>query len=150
MKTFSPKTEELPEKWYLVDAKDKVLGRLASRIASVLRGKNMPAFAPHINMNTHVIVINADKIKLSGKKWSDKIYYRHTQYPGGIRSASARELHEKKPTELVRRAVWGMIPHNRLGRATMKRLRIYAGADHPHKAQQPEPVTLTSTKNEEN
>jgi large subunit ribosomal protein L13 len=149
MKTFSPKPGDLPERWYLVDAKDKVLGRLASQIASVLRGKQLPSFAPHANMNTHVVVINADKIKLTGKKWTDKTYFWHTQYPGGLRSASARELHAKKPTELLRRAVRGMIPHTRLGRATMTRLRIYAGDNHPHKAQMPEPITLTVRKTKE-
>ena len=149
MKTYSPKAEDLPEKWYLVDAGGEVLGRLSSRIASVLRGKNLPTFAPHVNMNTHVVVINADKVKLTGKKWRDKIYFWHTRYPGGLRSASAREVHQKKPTELVRRAVWGMIPHNRLGRASMKRLRIYVGEEHPHEAQKPEPIKLSARKSKE-
>jgi large subunit ribosomal protein L13 len=149
MKTYSPKAGELPERWYLVDAKDRVLGRLASRIAAVLRGKHLSGFAPHVDMNTHVVVINADKIRLTGKKWQDKTYYWHTQYPAGLRSASARALHEKKPTELLRRAVRGMIPHNRLGRATMKRLRVYAGEQHPHQAQRPEPLNLTARKTKE-
>ena len=146
MKTYTPKQGDLTEKWYVVDAQDQILGRLAARIAAVLRGKRMPTFTPYANMQTHVIVVNADKVRLTGKKMKTKTYYRHTLYPGGIRSTTAEQLLQKKPTELVRRAVRGMIPHNRLGSATMKRLRIYAQPTHPHQAQNPEPLQLITRK----
>lgn len=144
--TFSPKKESFEETWYIVDAKDQILGRLASRIAIVLRGKHLPIFAPHVSPRTHIIVINADKIKLTGKKWTDKIYYWHSGYPGGLKSASAGKMMKDKPTELIRRAVWGMIPKNRLGHATMKRLRIFTGSDHPHEAQQPQSLKIETRK----
>ena len=146
MKTYTPKQGDLTEKWYVVDAQDQILGRLAARIAAVLRGKRMPTFTPYVNMQTHVIVVNAGKVRLTGKKMKTKIYYRHTLYPGGIRSTTAEQLLQKKPTELVRRAVRGMIPHNRLGSATMKRLRIYAQPTHPHQAQNPESLQLITRK----
>lgn len=146
MKTYTPKQGDLTEKWYVVDAQDQILGRLAARIAAVLRGKRMPTFTPYVNMQTHVIVVNADKVRLTGKKMKTKTYYHHTLYPGGIRSTTAEQLLQKKPTELVRRAVRGMIPHNRLGSATMKRLRIYAQPTHPHQAQNPEPLQLITRK----
>ena len=146
MKTYTPKQGDLTEKWYVVDAQDQILGRLAARIAAVLRGKRMPTFTPYANMQTHVIVVNADKVRLTGKKMKTKTYYHHTLYPGGIRSTTAEQLLQKKPTELVRRAVRGMIPHNRLGSATMKRLRIYAQPTHPHQAQNPEPLQLITRK----
>ena len=146
MKTYTPKQGDLTEKWYVVDAQDQILGRLAARIAAVLRGKCLPTFTPYANMQTHVIVVNAGKVRLTGKKLKTKTYYHHTLYPGGIRSTTAEQLLQKKPTELVRRAVRGMIPHNRLGSATMKRLRIYAQPTHPHKAQNPEPLQLITRK----
>ena len=146
MKTYTPKQGDLTEKWYVVDAQDQILGRLAARIAAVLRGKCMPTFTPYANMQTHVIVVNAGKVRLTGKKLKNKTYYHHTLYPGGIRSTTAEQLLQKKPTELVRRAVRGMIPHNRLGSATMKRLRIYAQPTHPHQAQNPEPLQLITRK----
>jgi large subunit ribosomal protein L13 len=146
VKTYTPKQGDLTEKWYVVDAQDQILGRLAARIAAVLRGKCMPTFTPYANMQTHVIVVNADKVRLTGKKMKTKTYYRHTLYPGGIRSTTAEQLLQKKPTELLRRAVRGMIPHNRLGSATMKRLRIYAQPTHPHQAQNPEPLQLITRK----
>jgi large subunit ribosomal protein L13 len=146
MKTYAPKKDDIAEKWYVVDAKDQILGRLAARIAAVLRGKRLPTFTPYANMQTHVIVVNADKVRLTGKKLKTKTYYRHTLYPGGIRSATAEQLLQKKPTELMRHAVRGMIPHNRLGNATMKRLRIYAEPTHPHQAQNPEPLPLVTRK----
>lgn len=138
--TASAKSHELQEQWYVVDAEGQVLGRLASEIAYVLRGKHMPNYTPHANMRTHVIVVNADKVVLTGDKWVEKKYYRHSNWVGGLREASARELREKKPTELLRIAVWGMLPKNRLGRATMSRLRLYASPEHPHAAQQPQPL----------
>jgi len=146
VKTYTPKQGDLTEKWYVVDAQDQILGRLAARIAAVLRGKCLPTFTPYANMQTHVIVVNAGKVRLTGKKMKTKTYYRHTLYPGGIRSTTAEQLLQKKPTELVRRAVRGMIPHNRLGSATMKRLRIYAQPTHPHQAQNPEPLQLITRK----
>jgi len=142
MKTMSAKAAELQERWYLVDAKDQVLGRLASRIANVLRGKHLPNYTPHLDMKTHVVVVNAAQVKLTGNKWRDKTYYRHTGWPGGIRSATAEELQTKKPGQILRFAVQGMLAKNRLGRATMKRLRIFAGPEHQHKAQKPEPIDL--------
>lgn len=132
--------EKLEETWYVVDAKDQVLGRVASDIASVLRGKHMTNFSPHVNMRTHVIVLNADKIHLSGRKWKNKKYYWHTGWVGGIKETNAEALNEKKPGELVRKAVWGMLPKNTLGRNAMTRLRIVAGEDHPHEAQKPLPL----------
>ncbi|HOE63267.1 MAG TPA: 50S ribosomal protein L13 [Candidatus Sumerlaeota bacterium] len=149
MRTFSPKSEDFKETWYLVDAEDETLGRLAARVARVLRGKHLPTFSPHISPRTHVIIVNADKVRLTGKKWTDKIYYWHTDWPNGLRSTTPQKLIEKKPTELIRRAVWGMIPKNRLGHATMTRLKIYAGPEHPHKAQQPEVLTLHTNKAKE-
>jgi len=146
VKTYTPKQGDLTEKWYVVDAQDQILGRLAARIAAVLRGKRLPTFTPYANMQTHVIVVNADKVRLTGKKMKTKTYYHHTLYPDGIRSTTAEQLLQKKPTELVRRAVRGMIPHNRLGSATMKRLRIYAQPTHPHQAQNPEPLQLITRK----
>ncbi len=142
MKTLSAKPSEIQERWYVVDAKDQVLGRLAARIAKVLRGKHLANFTPHVNMGTHVIVVNAGDIKLTGNKLSEKTYYRYTGWPGGIRSATAEEMQEKKPGEILRIAVKGMLPKNRLGRATMKRLRIFAGPEHTHQAQKPESLDL--------
>jgi large subunit ribosomal protein L13 len=148
MKTFTPKAGEIEEQWFLVDAKDEVLGRLASRIALVLRGKNDPRYTPHANMHNHVVVVNADKIRLTGKKWTEKTYYHHSGWIGGIKSVTAEKLMEKKPTEMVRKAVRGMIPHNRLGEATMKRLRLYIGPEHDQQAQNPVPIDLVKKRKE--
>ncbi|MEC4676669.1 MAG: 50S ribosomal protein L13, partial [Nitrospirota bacterium] len=123
--------------WYVFDAKDAVLGRLATKVATYLRGKNKPVFTPNVDTGDFVIVINADKIKLTGKKTTDKIYYHHTGYIGGIKARTAKELLEKKPEEIIQKAVWGMLPKNRLGRAIIKKLKIYRGAEHPHEAQSP-------------
>ncbi|HOR28759.1 MAG TPA: 50S ribosomal protein L13, partial [Candidatus Sumerlaeota bacterium] len=138
--TKSAKAEALPEKWYVVDARDQVLGRLASDVAHVLRGKHLTNYTPHANMRTHVIVLNADKIRLTGDKWETKLYHHHTGWVGHLRETNARKLNERKPGELVRKAVWGMLPKNRLGHATMTRLRIFSGDQHPHQAQKPEPL----------
>lgn len=146
MKTFTPKAGDIEEQWFLVDAKDLVLGRIATRIATVLRGKNDPRFTPHANMRNHVVVINADKVRLTGNKWADKTYYRHTGYIGGIKEITAEKLMIKKPTEMLRKAVWGMLPKNRLGHATMKRLRLFAGDDHCHSAQHPVVIDLAAKK----
>jgi large subunit ribosomal protein L13 len=138
--TVSANEQTLQEKWYVVDAKDQVLGRLASDIAAVLRGKHMPTFTPHVNMKTHVIVVNAECVRLTGDKMKTKKYYRHSGWVGGIKETTAEKLNARKPGELVRMAVQGMLPHNRLGDATMTRLRIFAGPSHDHAAQKPEPL----------
>ncbi len=146
MRTYSPKKDDFEETWYLVDAEGQVLGRLATRIASILRGKHLPTFAPHMSPRTHVVVINAEKVKLTGRKLARKIYYRHTGWVGGLRAATAQNIMDKKPEDLIRFAVRGMIPKNRLGRATMKRLLVYAGPEHPHKAQNPRILKLQTRK----
>ncbi|MBN1867387.1 50S ribosomal protein L13 [Candidatus Sumerlaeota bacterium] len=145
MKTYTPKAGDLEEKWFVVDAENQILGRLASRIAMVLRGKNDPRFAPHANMRNHVIVVNADKIRMTGNKWTDKVFHRHTGWIGNLKSATAERIHAKKPTELLRMAVRGMIPHNRLGRQMMRQLRLVAGPEHNHKAQKPVVLNLSKT-----
>ncbi len=142
MKTYSAKKEEVRRQWVMVDAEDMVLGRLASQIALVLRGKNKPTFTPHVDTGDFVVVVNAEKIRLTGNKLDDKVYYRHSGYPGGIKSMTAREMLEKKPDQLVRKAVRGMMPKNRLGRQMLNKLKIYVGPDHPHQAQQPEKITI--------
>ncbi len=136
--TYSAKDGDVQEKWYVVDANGAVLGRLASAVAARLRGKHNPLFTPHVDTGDFVVVINADKIKLTGKKWVQKLYHRHTGYIGGLKTASARELLEKRPEELVRRAVKGMLPKNKLGSRLYTKLKVYAGGDHPHQAQRPE------------
>lgn len=140
--TYSAKQSDNPDKWYVVDAKGVVLGRLASSIAARLRGKNNPLFTPHTDMGDSVIVINADKIVLTGRKWDQKNYYRHSGYVGGLKTITARKLLEKRPEDLVRFAVKGMLPKNRLGRQIFKKLKVYAGTDHPHSAQQPEVLSI--------
>ncbi len=137
MKTQFAKKNEIDRTWYVFDAKDAVLGRLATKVATYLRGKNKPVFTPNVDTGDFVIVINADKIKLTGKKTTDKIYYHHTGYIGGIKARTAKELLEKKPEEIIQKAVWGMLPKNRLGRAIIKKLKIYKGGEHPHEAQAP-------------
>lgn len=142
MKTYLAPVNEIEKKWYVVDAENKILGRLATEIASRLRGKHKPTFSPFIDNGDFIIVTNADKVQLTGQKWDDKKYYRHTGYMGGIKETSARELLEKHPTDLVMKAVKGMLPKNKIGRAQLKKLKVYAGADHPHKAQQPEELEI--------
>lgn len=142
MRTYSPKLGEIAEKWYVVDAEGQVVGRLATRIANILRGKHLPTYSPHWDMATHVIVLNAGKAVLTGRKMSDKVYYHHTGYPGGIKSVTAQALNKRKPGEVLRKAVHGMLPKNRLGRAMRKRLRIFAGPTHCHAAQNPEPLDI--------
>jgi len=142
MKTYQAKKEELKHQWYLVNAEGKVLGRLASELAKILRGKHKPTFTPHLDTGDFVVVVNAEKVGLTGKKLKDKIYYRHTGYPGGIKEVSAEKLLAKKPTELIRRAVKGMLPKNSLGRQMLRKLKVYAGPNHPHKAQNPVALEL--------
>ncbi len=141
-KTYSPKANEIDRKWYVVDASGETLGRLASRIAHVLRGKHKPTFTPHLDMGDHVIVVNAEKVAVTGRKEEQKVYYRHTGYPGGLRTTTYREMMEKHPERVIRKAVRGMLPHNVLGRQTLKKLRVYAGPEHGHAAQKPEELTL--------
>ena len=138
MKTFMAKKGEVERKWYIVDATNKVLGRLASEIAKKLRGKDKPIFTPHVDTGDFVIVVNAEKVRLTGKKWDRKIYYHHTGYMGGLKGVIAKEVLRKKPEELIRHAVKGMLPKNRLGRKLLKKLKVYAGPNHPHEAQKPE------------
>ncbi len=140
--TRSAKAGEVSGKWYVVDASGAVLGRLASRVATRLRGKHEVLFTPHVDTGDFVIVVNAGKIRLTGKKWTQKLYHRHTGYIGGLKTTSARELLQKRPEELIRRAVKGMLPKNRLGSRLYGKLKVYAGPDHPHQAQQPEPWTI--------
>ena len=142
MGTFVAKEREVSRKWYLVDAQDKVLGRLATQIATRLRGKHKPIFTNHADTGDFVVVVNADKVVLTGRKWDNKIYYRHSGYIGGLKQISARKLHEKRPEDLLRFAVRGMLPKNSLGRRQLKKLKIYAGSDHPHGAQQPEKLEI--------
>lgn len=142
METVTPKKEEIKKRWFLVDAEGVVLGRLASRVASILRGKDKPIFTPHLDTGDFVVVVNAEKVHLTGKKLSDKVYYHHTGYPGGLRSAVAGKLLQSKPEELITKAVWGMLPKGRLGKAMIKKLKVYRGREHPHMAQRPEPLTL--------
>lgn len=141
-KTYTPKADDIVRQWYVVDAADKVLGRLASEVAQVLRGKRKPSFAPHADMGDHVVIINADKVRVTGRKAVSKVYYRHTGYPGGIRSTTYAELMRKHPERIVRKAVWGMLPHNTLGRQMFRKLRVYAGPEHRHAAQQPVPLEI--------
>ena len=142
MKTFMPKSGEVERNWQVVDAEGKILGRLATEIANILRGKNKPTFTPHMDTGDFVVVINAGKISLTGKKLTDKVYYHHTGYPGGIRSITAEKLLEKKPEQLLIEAVKGMLPKNKLQSLFMKKLKVYAGADHPHVAQQPKAASI--------
>ncbi len=138
MKTQFAKKADIERKWYVVDAKDAVLGRLAVKVATYIRGKNKPVFTPNVDTGDFVIVINADKVRLTGNKTADKVYYHHSGYIGGIKAVTAKELLETRPEEIIEKAVWGMLPKNRLGRTMIKKLKVYKGADHPHKAQAPE------------
>ena len=140
MKTFSAKKEEVVHDWFQVDAETETLGHLATKIAHILRGKHKPIYTPHVDTGDFIVVTNAEKIKLTGNKLQDKQYYRHTGYPGGIKSVNAESLLEKKPEMVIMKAVRGMLPKNRLGRQMIKKLKIYAGKDHPHMAQQPKPL----------
>ncbi|MEJ5362308.1 MAG: 50S ribosomal protein L13 [Spirochaetota bacterium] len=140
--TFSLKKSQIEKKWYIIDAEGKVLGRLATEIAHVLRGKHKPSYSPHLDMGDNVIVINADKVLLTGKKPQEKEYFFHSKYPGGSRFVNIKKMLEKKPEYILYHAVKGMMPKNKLARQLMGNLKIYAGSDHPHKAQKPEPLEL--------
>ncbi len=142
MKTFSAKKEDVEPKWYIVDANGEVLGRLASKVATILRGKHKPTFTPHVDTGDFVVIINAEKVRLTGNKMKDKTYYHHTGFPGGIRSITAEKLLKKNPTEVLKKAIKGMLPKNSLGRQIFKKAKIYVSTDHPHAAQQPEALAL--------
>ncbi len=143
MRTYSPKAGEITRQWHVIDATDVVLGRLASHAAILLRGKHKPTFAPHVDGGDFVIIINAEKVALSGAKREQKMDYRHSGYPGGLSATSYGALLEKNPRRAVEKAVKGMLPHNKLGRAQGSKLKVYAGAEHPHAAQKPVPFTIT-------
>jgi large subunit ribosomal protein L13 len=142
-KTYSAKPGEIERRWYVVDAEGQILGRLATQIAETLRGKGKPAYTPHVDTGDFVVVVNAEKIQVTGNKLEEKLYHRHSGYPGGLRSRTLREQLERQPTEVIRKAVKGMLPRNRLGRAQIRKLKIYAGPEHPHTAQAPEELKVS-------
>ncbi len=142
MKSYMATAEGVERKWYVVDAEGQTLGRLASNVATVLRGKNKPTFTPHIDTGDYVIIVNAEKIKVTGKKLDQKIYFSHSDYPGGVRETSLRDMIAKKPVDVLEIAVKGMLPKGPLGRSMMNKLHVYAGPEHPHKAQNPETLTF--------
>ena len=146
MRTYTPKVSEIQRQWFVVDAEGMVLGRLATEVATILRGKHKPTYTPHIDTGDHVIVINADKVVLTSNKAEAKMVYRHSGYPGGIKSTTYAKLLDEKPAEAVRRSVRGMLPKNRLGRQMLRKLKVYAGPDHPHAAQQPEPIEFAAAR----
>jgi large subunit ribosomal protein L13 len=139
-KTYIPKESDIQREWFVIDASDQILGRLASRVAQVLLGKHKPTFTPGVQLGDGVIVINAGKIRVTGKKMTDKIYYHHSGYPGGMKSVSLRDQLARHPDRVIRAAVWGMLPHNKRGRQIIKMLKVYAAAEHPHEGQQPKPL----------
>ncbi|MDA2919354.1 50S ribosomal protein L13 [Desulfobacterota bacterium AH_259_B03_O07] len=138
MKTYMARSEDIQKKWHVVNAEGKIVGRLATKVATILRGKDKPQFTPHADCGDFVIVVNAEKVNFSGKKWIQKTYYRHTGYPGGLRSITADKLLEKKPEEIIKKAVWGMLPKNKWQKKLIQRLKVYTGDEHPHEAQSPE------------
>lgn len=142
MKTVHANKNTVQRSWWLVDAEDVVLGRMASHVASILRGKNKPSYTPHVDTGDFVVVVNAEKVKLTGKKWTDKMYYDYSGYPGGLRERSAEVLRERKPTEIIQRAIKGMLPKGALGYSMIRKLKVYAGPEHPHQAQKPEKLEL--------
>lgn len=138
MRTFMAKKQDIPRKWYIIDAANKTLGRLASEAAAILRGKHKPIFTPHVDTGDFVIIINAEKVVLTGKKLQNKMYYRHSGYPGGLKMVNCETLMQKKPETVIERAIKGMLPHNRLGDDMYRKLKVYKGSEHPHQAQKPE------------
>lgn len=142
MKTEVAKAENIKRDWYVIDAQEMVLGRLATGVANILRGKNKPTYTPSVDTGDFVVVVNAEKIALTGRKLADKVYYSHTGFPGGLKEITAGKLLEKKPEDLIKKAVKGMLPKNKLARHMLSKLKIYAGGDHPHSAQQPKTITL--------
>jgi large subunit ribosomal protein L13 len=144
VRTYSPKASEITREWWVIDAEGMVLGRLSTEVARVLRGKHKPMFAPHLDCGDHVIVVNADKVVLTSDKADKKTVWRHSGYPGGIKSMTYREALDRKPAEAVRRTIKGMLPKNRLGAQMLTKLKVYAGPEHPHQAQQPKPLEIDS------
>jgi large subunit ribosomal protein L13 len=142
MKTFSPTPKDITRNWFVVDASDKILGRLASVVAHRLRGKHKPEFAPHMDLGDCIVVVNAAKVRTTGRKLDQKKYYRHSGWIGGLKETSLRDMLAKKPEDVIRKAVRGMLPKNRLGRAMLKKLKVYAGESHPHEAQKPETLAV--------
>jgi large subunit ribosomal protein L13 len=142
MKTYNAKPGEIERRWYVVDADGQILGRLATQIAETLRGKGKPQYTPHVDSGDFVVVVNAEKIEVTGNKLEEKMYHRHSGYPGGLKSRPLRDELERRPTEVIRKAVKGMLPRNRLGRAQIRKLKIYAGPEHPHEAQAPQELKL--------
>jgi len=146
-KSYMPVAQKIERKWYVIDAENVVLGRLATEVAAILRGKHKPTFTPNMDCGDYVIIVNAEKVALTGNKLNDKMYYDHSRYVGGLRERNAKTMRENYPVEMVERAVKGMLPHNRLGRQMYKKLFVYEGSEHPHMAQQPKEVTLKGGKN---
>jgi len=144
MQTVSIRKEDVVHKWYIVDAENQVLGRLASEVAKILRGKHKPLYTPHVDAGDYVIIINADKVVLTGNKWSQKLYRWHTGYPGGLRETTAEKMRQRWPERIVEYAVRGMLPKTKLGQAMFRKLKVYAAATHPHRAQQPEPLVFSA------
>jgi large subunit ribosomal protein L13 len=142
MRTYFPKKGDVEPRWFVIDAEGKVLGRLSTIIANIITGKAKPTYTPFLDTGDHVIVINAEKIRLSGKKETDKIYHHHSLYPGGLKSKAARFVRAEKPESMIEEAVWGMLPKNKLGRKMLKKLKVYRGTNHPHQAQKPEPINV--------
>jgi len=142
MRTYFPRKGDIEPRWFVIDAEGKVLGRLSTLIATIISGKAKPTYTPFLDTGDHVIVINAEKIVLSGKKETDKVYHHHSLYPGGLKSKQARFVRAEKPEAMIEEAVWGMLPKNKLGRKMLKKLKVYRGAKHPHQAQQPEPIDV--------
>lgn len=142
MRTYSPKSADITRQWHVIDAEDIVLGRLAVQAATLLRGKHKPTYAPHMDGGDFVVIVNAGKVSLSGNKRYDKLAYRHSGFPGGLKSIAIGDLLEKDPRKAIEKAVWGMLPKNRLGRQMLKKLKVYAGPEHPHAAQKPQPFEI--------
>jgi large subunit ribosomal protein L13 len=144
MRTLSAKNTDVTKKWHVVDADGMVVGRLASRVAMILRGKDKPIFTPHVDTGDFVVIINADKVRFTGNKLEQKVYYHHTGYPGGIKMETANDIMKKNPERIIMSAVRGMLPKNKLGRRQLSKLKVYSGQEHPHKAQNPEPLSLNT------
>lgn len=142
MRTYFPKEGDITPRWFVIDAEGQVLGRLSTKIANIISGKSKPTYTPFLDTGDHVIVINAEKVRLTGAKESDKMYRRHTGYPGGLKESAARFVRVEKPEQMIEEAVWGMLPKNRLGRKMLKKLKVYRGGQHPHEAQQPEKIDV--------
>ena len=142
MKTVSTRPQDVDRTWFVVDAEDKTLGRLATEIARRLRGKHKPEYTPHVDTGDYIVVVNAEKVRVTGNKFNDKMYYRHSGYPGGIKEMNFKDMQDRHPERIVEKAVKGMLPKNPLGRAMFKKLKVYSGAEHPHAAQQPQPLEI--------